>query len=549
MQPRSAVRRATRARIYVSLRFQACALLIVLLSALATGQPAPATIDSNQHWSLRPLSKPPLPEVKNSAWAATPIDRFVLARLEEKQIQPNAPADKRTLLRRLCFDLIGLPPTPEQTEAFLKDKSRDAYEKVVDHLLASPRYGERWARHWLDVVHYAETHGHDQDRVRTNAWPYRDCVIRSFNEDKPYARFVEEQIAGDALYPGDPQSIVALGFLATGPWDESSLRDIREDTIDRQIARYLDRDDIVMTVMNTFVSTTVQCARCHNHKFDPISQAEYYGLQAVFAATDKADRAYDADAGTHALRQELLKKTSAIERKENSVLESLSEPSFQMEFAAWEKGLTNRPIPWTALMPATFSSSGGATLAKQPDGSLLAGGTRPETDTYTITANTELKGITAARLEVLSDPSLPHHGPGRQDNGNLHLTDFRMKAAPKDDTNAAATVTLQNPTADFNQQGWDIAKAIDGDPKSAWGIYPEVGRDHQAVFEIKDPVGFAGGAALTFILDQNHGGGHLIGRPRLSVTTAAPPVSINFWPDNVAKILATPQRQRRDEQK
>src|SRR6266852_6108963 len=561
MQPRSAIRRATRARIHSSLPCQACAVLIVLLSALAAGQPAPpverspsphaapAPVNLNQHWSLRPLSKPPLPEVKNKAWAATPVDRFVLARLEEKQIQPNAPADKRTLLRRLCFDLIGLPPSPEELAAFLSDESADAYERVVDRLLASPRYGERWARHWLDEVHYAETHGHDQDRVRTNAWPYRDYVIRSLNEDKPYARFVEEQTAGDALYPGDPQSIVALGFLATGPWDESSLRDIREDTIDRQIARYLDRDDIVMTVMNTFISTTVQCARCHNHKFDPISQAEYYGLQAVFASTDKAERDYDPDPGTHALRKELLKKKSAIERKENPVLDSLSEPSFQREFAAWEKGLTNRPIPWTALMPATFTSSGGATLAKQPDGSMLAGGMRPETDTYTITASTELKGITAVRLEVLSDPSLPHRGPGRQDNGNLHLTDFRMKAAPEDDTNATATVTLQNPTADFNQQDWDIAKAIDSDPKTAWGIYPEVGRDHQAVFEIKDPVGFAGGAALTFTLDQNHGGGHLIGRPRLSVTTAAPPVSINLWPDNVAKILATPLTQRSDEQK
>src|SRR5207245_5803748 len=196
-------------------------------------------------------------------------------------------------------------------------------------------------------------------------------------------------------------------------------------------------------------------------------------------------RAYDPDAGTHALRQELLKKKSAIERKENAVLDALSEPSLQSELAAWEKGLTNRPIPWTALMPTTFTSSGGATLAKQPDDSLLAGGTRPETDTYTITASTDLKGITAVRLEVLSDPILPHHGPGRQDNGNLHLTDFRMKAAPKEDTNAAATVTLQNPTADFNQQDWDIAKAIDSDPKSAWAIYPAVGRDHQAVFEIK----------------------------------------------------------------
>ncbi len=152
-----------------------------------------------------------------------------------------------------------------------------------------------WARHWMDVVHYAETHGHDQDRPRENAWPYRDYLIGSFNDDNPFARFVEEQVAGDVLFPDDPQAIVATGFLATGPWDESSLRDIRDDTLDREIARYIDRDDIVTTVMSTFASSTVHCARCHDHKFDPITQQEYYGLQAVFAATDKAKRAYDAD--------------------------------------------------------------------------------------------------------------------------------------------------------------------------------------------------------------------------------------------------------------
>src|SRR5262249_11611165 len=148
------------------------------------------------------------------------------------------------LLRRVTFDLIGLPPTPAEIEAFLADHSPRAYERVVDRLLASPHYGERWARHWMDLVHYAETHCHDQDRPRPNAWPYRDYLIRAFNADKPYARFVQEQVAGDALFPDDPDAIVALGMLATGPWDESSLRDIRDDSIDRQIGRYLDRDDI-----------------------------------------------------------------------------------------------------------------------------------------------------------------------------------------------------------------------------------------------------------------------------------------------------------------
>jgi hypothetical protein len=172
------------------------------------------------------------------------------------------------------FDLVGLPPSPGETAAFLADRTPDAYERLVDRLLASPQYGERWARHWMDLVHYAETHGNDQDRPRPNAWPYRDYLIRSLNADKAYDRFVSEQLAGDVLFPDDVQAIVAMGFLATGPWDESSLRDIREDTIDREIARYLDRDDVVTTAMSTLVSTTVHCARCHSHKFDPISQDE-----------------------------------------------------------------------------------------------------------------------------------------------------------------------------------------------------------------------------------------------------------------------------------
>ena len=193
------------------------------------------------------------------------------------------------MIRRLSFDLIGLPPTPEECEQFERDQAPDAYERLVDRLLASPHYGERWARHWMDVVHFAETHGHDQDRIRPNAWPYRDYLIESFNRDIPYARFVQEQLAADVLFPNEPRLVVALGMIAAGPWDESSLRDIREDSIDRQIGYYIDRDDMVSTVMSTFVSSTVHCARCHDHKFDPISQEDYYSLQAVFAGVDKAD--------------------------------------------------------------------------------------------------------------------------------------------------------------------------------------------------------------------------------------------------------------------
>ena len=206
-----------------------------VLLALQAALPLTAA-DGQTHWAYRPLEKPSLPPVKSKS-VRNPIDHFITAKLEQSGLRFAPEAERRTLLRRVSFDLIGLPPTPEELTAFLADKAPDAYERVVDRLLDSPRYGERWARHWMDAIHFAETHGHDQDRIRTNAWPYRDYLITSFNHDKPYARFVQEQVAGDALFPGDSQATVALGFLAAGPWDESSLRDIREDTIDRQIAR------------------------------------------------------------------------------------------------------------------------------------------------------------------------------------------------------------------------------------------------------------------------------------------------------------------------
>ena len=274
-------------------------------------QPATAAVSrttgGRDWWSLRPLTRPAVPQVPPAmaGWARTPIDHFILAKLAEQALHPSPEADRRTLIRRLSVDLLGLPPGLEEVAAFLDDPAPDAYERLVDRLLASPHYGERWARHWMDLVHFAETHGHDQDRIRPNAWPYRDYLIAAYNRDTPYARFVQEQVAADALFPDEPGLVVALGMIAAGPWDESSLRDIRDDSIDRQIGHYIDRDDMITTVMSTFVSATVHCARCHDHKFDPISQADYYSLQAVFAGADKAERGYDTDPVLARLRQSL----------------------------------------------------------------------------------------------------------------------------------------------------------------------------------------------------------------------------------------------------
>ncbi|MEZ6071172.1 MAG: DUF1553 domain-containing protein [Pirellulales bacterium] len=271
----------------------------ILRQWIASGAqwPADYVVEPETWWSLRPLERPSMPKLsgERAAWCRTPIDRFIAARHEQLGLQPAAEADRRTLIRRLSFDLTGLPPTPAEIDAFLADTSPGAYERLVDRLLDSPRYGERWARHWLDVVHYGETHGYDKDKPRPNAWPYRDYVIRAFNEDKPYAQFIEEQVAGDVLHAGSVDGIEALGFIAAGPWDFIGHAEVPESKIDGKVARHLDRDDMVRTTMLTFVSLTVGCAQCHDHKFDPITQREYYGLQSVFAALDRADREYYAD--------------------------------------------------------------------------------------------------------------------------------------------------------------------------------------------------------------------------------------------------------------
>ncbi|MBC7853491.1 MAG: DUF1549 domain-containing protein, partial [Pirellulaceae bacterium] len=449
-----------------------------------------------EHWAYRPLNAfPPLPLGEGRGEGlATPIDSFVLAELKSRGLTPATPADKRTLLRRVYFDLTGLPPTPEEMAASQTDAAPDGYEKVVDRLLASPRHGERWARHWMDVVHYAETHGHDQDRPRENAWPYRDFLIRSLNRDIPYATFVQQQIAGDVLWPEDQQAIVATGLLATGPWDESSLQSIREDTIDRQIARYIDRDDILTTVVSTFLSTTVHCARCHDHKFDPIQQKDYYNLQAVFAATEKADRAFDADPKTVSRRKELLSLKESLTGLREKLDASLLTPELHAEIARWEVTVGSAKSAWQVAEATEVKADGGTTLTKQTDGSYLAGGTTPEKETYTFLVPVEGKTLTGLKLEVLTDPSLPKQGPGRQpSNGNLHLNEIVVNSAPKSDPSKKASVVLQNAKTDFDQAGWTIAMAIDGNPDTAWGVDPQEGKPHQALFEFKAPLPTEGG--------------------------------------------------------
>jgi hypothetical protein len=288
-----------------------CSDIVVIITAFAliSGSFAEEKVKEGW-WSWEPLKGIKLPVVEK----ANPIDRFIVSTLKAQGLFMSQEADRRVLIRRLYFDLWGMPPTPKEVNRFIKDPDPSAYKKLVDELLLSPRYGERWARHWLDVVHYGETHGYDKDKPRPNAWPYRDYVIRAFNEDKPYSRFIKEQIAGDILWPDTVDGIVATGFIAAGPWDFIGHAEVPETKIDGKVARHLDRDDMVTTTMNTFTSLTAQCAQCHDHKRDPVTMEHYYSLQSVFAALDRADRPYDMKPDIALKRQDLREKKKEIER-------------------------------------------------------------------------------------------------------------------------------------------------------------------------------------------------------------------------------------------
>lgn len=317
----------------------------------------PRKLDLNW-WSLQPLPSSQelnqrLDTARKQSQASgllqsqNPVDAFVISKLLDQQLSCSPEASRRILIRRLYYDLIGLPPTPEQIAKFETDKDPQAYEKLVDELLKSPRYGERWARHWLDVAHYADTHGYDKDKPRPNAWPYRDYVIRSLNFDKPWDRFIQEQIAGDELFPDTVDGVEALGFLAAGPWDFVGHAEVPESKIDGKIARHLDRDDMVRTAIQSFMSLTVGCAQCHDHKFDPISQLEYYQLQSVFSAIDRADKAYFDDT-------ELTKRFAGLNAEKKSLDSQLAALDDQLNRLGGER--------WKKLVQRLKDSSGNKNL-------------------------------------------------------------------------------------------------------------------------------------------------------------------------------------------
>jgi hypothetical protein len=444
------------------------------------------------HWAFVPPKQSPPPAVKMKSWPRNAIDRFVLARLESAGLAPSPEADRYTLVRRVYLDLIGLPPTPEEADIFVNDRSADAYEKLVDRLLASPHYGERWARRWLDLARYADTNGYEKDRPRS-IWPYRDWVINALNADMPFDRFTVEQLAGDMLPNATVDQWIATGFHRNTMLNE-------EGGIDPLEFRFHAMVDRVATTGTVWMGMTVGCAQCHTHKFDPIPQREYYQLMACLNNADELTMPVP--------RPDVTARRHEIERMA----------------AALEVDLPNRfpvaePYRWDTPSPVEVRSAGGAKPATFPDGSVLVSGPNPETDSYTVVLDSDAPAVAALRLEALTDASLGNKGPGRTPHGNFVLSELTVTAAPKGAPEKAVPVKLVRARADFSQAGFSPANATDGDPSTGWAIHgPDPWNvNRTASFDLASPTGFPGGTRWTITLDQRHGSHHTLGRFRLSL--------------------------------
>ncbi len=473
-----------------------------------------------RHWAfVKPVERDP-PAVNDTQWPRNDIDRFILAKLEANKLAPNPEADRRTLIRRAYFDLIGLPPTPEAVDAFVNDPDPKAYDTLVDELLDNPHFGERWARHWLDLARFAESHGYEQDYNREYAYHYRDFVIKAFNQDLPYNTFVKWQIAGDEYDPDNPLAMMATGFLGAG----THATQITKSQVEKE--RYDELDDMTRTIGTSMLGLTVGCARCHDHKYDPIPTKDYYRLISTFTKTVRSNLEIPVDDLTH---QQAMARFEKEHAPLVADLESFEEGTLTERFDAWLKtdDKADFEAPWTVLHVDNATSAGGAYFTKLDDESFRAEGVNPASDTYTFTARTDKKGIAAIRIEALHDDALAKGGPGRAANGNFALSSIKVVAAPANGQGEPVEAKLVNPIATFEQTGLPVSAAIDDDPKSGWAVDPEFGKDHAAIFRIESPVGFDGGTVLTVTLSFDVNTGHGIGRTRLSTSTLPWPVGFD----------------------
>ena len=510
-----------------------------------------------KHWAFIPPKRPELPRIRTRTWPINPIDHFVLARLEKEGLSPSPEADRVTLLRRLSLDLIGLPPSIAEVDAFLANKSPKAYDQEVERLLASPHYGERWGRHWLDVARYADSDGYEKDKQR-QVWSYRDWVIEALNRDLPYDQFIIEQIAGDLLPNATQSQQVATGFLRNSMINE-------EGGVDPEQFRMEAMFDRMEAIGKGVLGVTIQCAQCHNHKFDPITHEEYYRMFAFL------NNAHEANIAVYSPEEQM--KRGDLFRRIREIESDLQHrnPDWKTQMALWEASVKTNQPEWIVLQPEVEDiSTGGQKYLPLPDGSLLAQGYAPTKHRVKMTVKTNLEKIAAFRLELLNDPNLPLGGPGRSIKGTGALTEFEVEAAPANAPDKPVKVKIARATADINPPETPLEEifydktdrrrvtgpvefALDGKEETAWGMDAGPGRRNQprkAVFTAATPVAHPGGTLLTFYLSQRHGGwnsddnqNNNLGRFRLSITTT-PDVAADPIPNSVREILLISDEQR-----
>ena len=474
-----------------------------------------------QFWSFRPLATADSPPVANDAWVRTPIDRFILARLEARGIMPNPPASRRTLIRRVSLDLLGLPPSPERVEEFVRDSEPGAYKRLIDELLESPHFGERWARHWMDIARFAESYGFEEDYDRPFAYHYRDFLIKALNRDMPYDRFVRLQVAGDELEPENPLALMATGFMGHGPFP-TEITEAEFET-----SRYDELDDMIGTLGTAMLGLTVGCARCHDHKHDPISARDYYRMASIFGRTTRTIIEYDPNPGEFRRAKERWESRRSTLRAERAEIERQLQGA---EFDRWlrDGAPGSGASDWKVLDVHDIKSASQAVADKLDDGSILFGGDNVDFDIYRLSADIPSAGTRALRVEALTHPSLPFGGPGRSHDGEFLLGIVSAEARPLSDPDAEpvrlafrdarATVQLD---ADYSSV---IAAITDNNHRSGWALPPgAIGSDHAAVFDFKEPLDFEPGSRLVVKLEFGYNSHLSLGRLRLSVTGAAEP--------------------------
>ncbi|MFM9962686.1 MAG: DUF1553 domain-containing protein [Planctomycetaceae bacterium] len=508
---------------------------------------APKKELKNTHWSYQPIRRVSPPAVKQSDWVRNPIDQFVLAELEKRGIAPSPEADRSTLIRRLNLDLLGLPPTIEEVDAFVNDTRPNAYEELVDRLLKSPHFGERWGRHWLDMARYADSDGYEKDNPRPDAYRWRDWVIDAINSDLPFDQFTVEQIAGDLL----PEA-TALQKLATA-FHRQTLTNTEGGT-DKEQWRVEACFDRTETTGAVWLGLTVGCARCHSHKYDAISQREYYQL---FAAFNNGDEETSVVPKSPAELAEYARAKAALDAELADLTAKLRAEQAKLgeAFAAWESKAqpalaesTAQPLKLHALENLKVESDGNVKFTVQKDGSFLASGPNPNSAIYTISGKTTVAGINAIRLDVLPDNSLPAKGPGRVAHGNFVLSEMTVEVSPTADFLITQKLEFAGAKADFEQadRPWRAADVIDGKEETGWAIAPQYGKEHWLVIGLKEPLVVDGAVFVRIQLRQLYGQQHTIGRFKLSLQSGIEP-SITL-PENIQKLLAVKPAQRSAEQ-